>query len=409
LTDLASRSEVDDGMARVATSVIPTATSILAVGEHANLARVETPGGVWVVRRWPEGTTRARVEFVHAVLKESRAGGIEFVPDVAAEPGDGATVLVADGRLYDAESWLPGRTLVRGPDLVDGQGRAIDRPAAVSAGTMAAAVRAVARLHGATEEVATREGVPRAPLDAVLRAVRGGWEEQREWLRPLAPRTPHIQRWIRSGEVVLGGATEALAGVDFLRGRPAVVGHLNVWPGHVLVSRVEGEERISGLVDFADAAASSPLIDLAQLIVHFNGWNTVAAEEAIGAYTEVRALAPEERRLLPAIAGLDLIAATGRLLTLGYATRAIVESGGGDTIRKGAAAMLLSLEALAPAVQRGDRPQPSRAKKWEYGPRRGGPGVKRGQGGKSGKPPGRSDKRRSDDRDSRSGREGTQG
>src|SRR5262249_2978521 len=158
-------------------------------------------------------------------------------------------------------------------ELVDERGWAINRPATVSAATVTAAVRAIATWHVATESIAARRGVPRAPLDAVLRVVRATWEEQRERLRPLAPRTPPIQRAIRSGEVVLAGAVGALAGDEFLRDRPAVVGHLNLWPAHLLVSRVGGEERISGLLDFAEAAASSPLVDLAQLIGHFNGWN----------------------------------------------------------------------------------------------------------------------------------------
>lgn len=365
-----NRPEVDGILVRAALSFVPTASSVEPVPGHTDLARAEAPGGVWAVRRWPEGTPRERVEFVQEVSTGVRAAGIGFVPAVGATPGDGATAVVVEGRLYSAESWLPGKSLVRGTELVAPRGRVVDRSAPVPAAVLGEAIRAVASFHQATEAMATRPGVARAPLDAVLRAVRSTWEEERVRLRPLAPRTPHIQRWIRSGEVVLASAVEALAAVDFLRVRPAVIGHLNLWPGHVLASRVGGEDRITGLVDLADAAASSPLVDLAQLVGHFNGWTTVAAEEAIGAYTEVRPLAPEERRLLPAVAGLDLVAATGRLLVLGYATQAMAGGAAGDAVRASASQLLSSLEALAPAVRRGDRPEPSRARKWDYGPRR---------------------------------------
>lgn len=390
---------IDEGLARAATRFFPDATSVESAAGRAHLVRVETPSGTWAVRRWPAGTPQERVDFVHEVLRESRAAGIDFVPDVTVAASDGSTVLALDGRLYDAESWLPGRAPLRGPDLLDERGRGINRPSPLSAATLMSAVRAIATWHGSTESLAARENVPQAPLDAALRAVRASWEEQRQRLRPLAPRTTHIQRWIRTGEVVLAAATEALAGADFLRSRPTVVGHLNLWPAHLLVSRFEGQERITGMLDFAESAASSPLIDLAQLISHFNGWTGAAAEDAIGAYADVRTLAPEERRLLPAVAGLDLVAETGRLLTLGYATRAIVESGGGDTIRAGAASLLLSLEAIAPAVQRGDRPEPSKARKWEYGPRRSGPAARRRPGSPAGPKPSRSSSGRSERRD----------
>jgi hypothetical protein len=380
---------VDAGLAQATSEFFPDATSVEPAAGRVHLARVEASGTFWAVRRWLAGTPRARLDFVHAMLAETREAGVEFVPEVATLPDGRGSVVAIDGVLYDAESWLPGRAPLRGPDLVDERGRGINRPSPISADAMTAAVRGVATFHAATESLAARADVPRAPMESVLRAIRNTWEEQRQRLRPLAPRTPHIQRWLRSGEVVVPDAVDSVGAADFLRGRPPVVNHLSLWPAHLLVSRVEGRDRISGLIEFADAAAGSPLLDLAQIVGHFNGWTGVAAEEAIGAYANVRALAPEERRLLPAIAGLDLVVETGRLLILGYATRAITESGGGDSIRAGAATLLLSLEALAPAVHRGDRPEPSRARKWTYGPRPGGPGPRRGGGAPGGPRPGK--------------------
>jgi Ser/Thr protein kinase RdoA (MazF antagonist) len=384
----ASSPLVDESLARATREFFPDATSIQPAPDRNHLAKVESSGRTWAVRRWPEGTPQARLDFLDTLLTETRAAGIDFVPEVAKRP-DGGTAVTIDGVLYDAQSWLPGRSPLRGPDLVDERGRGINRPSPLSAEAMNAAIRALATFHAATESIAARGDVPKAPMESVVRAVRTNWEGQRQRLRPLAPRTPHIQRWLRSAEVVVAGAVDSIAASDFLRARPAVIDHLNLWPAHLLLSRVEGRDRLSGLIDFADAAAGSPLLDLAQIVGHFNGWTGGAAEESIGAYADVRPLAPEERRLLPAIAGLDLIIETGRLLILGYATRSIVDSGGGDTIRAGAATLLLSLEALAPAVQRGDRPEPSRARKWNYGPRPGGPGPRRGGGAPGGQRPGK--------------------
>jgi Ser/Thr protein kinase RdoA (MazF antagonist) len=359
----------DEGMSRAAAAFFPDAQATSPVADRAHLLQVETGTGTWCLRRWPTGTPRERIEFVHALLQTARESGVDFVSGVATTPS-GESILLLDGDLYDAQSWLPGRPPMRGLEVADERGRLINRPSKLSEAAMTSAVRAIAALHLATESLAEQPEVPRASLEAVLRGVRSAWEDQRQRLRSFAPRTPHIQRWIRSGEPVFDGAVESITAASFLQLRPRVVSHLNLWPSHLLISRQDGQERVTGIVDFAEAAASSPLLDLAQLITHFNGWTGAAAEIAIGAYTDVRPLAPEERRLLPAIAGLDLLVEAGRLLVLGHATQSVVESGGGDSIRAAAASMLLSLEGIAPAVQRGDRKEPSRARKWDYGPPR---------------------------------------
>jgi len=354
-----------DQLLRAATRFFPNATKTEPVGNHAHLLHVETDSGSWVVHRWPQTTTPERVAYIHRILNLARSEGIDVVPAVATT-ADGDSIVVIDDMLFDAQSWLPGRTPTRGLEVTDPRGRVINRPAQLSASAITATIHAVAKFHLATESLAADADLPRASLEAVLRAVRSAWDEYRQRLRPLAPRTPHIQRWIRSSEPVFDGAIESVTSANFLQLRPRVIAHLNLWPAHLLISRRDGDESLTGLIDFSESAASSPVLDLAQIITHFNGWTGASAEAAIGAYTSVRPLAPEERRLLPAIAGLDLIVETGRLLVLGHATPAIVETGGGDTIRSAAASMLLSLEAIAPAVQRGDRPEPPKARKWDY-------------------------------------------
>jgi Ser/Thr protein kinase RdoA (MazF antagonist) len=375
MTDSSANSSANlaaDGLARAANVFFPNATGMNPVANREHLLRIETESGSWCLRRWPNGTPRERVAFVHHLLQTARDAGVEFVPAVASAPS-GETILLLDGDLYDAQSWLPGKAPSRGLAVTDNRGRLINRPLQLSKTALSAAVRAVATLHLATESLAEESDVPRASLEAVLRAVRASWDEQRLRLRPYAPRTPQIQRWIRSSEPVIDSAIESITAANYLQLRPRVVAHLNLWPSHLLLSRIDGQDRVTGIVDFADAAASSPLLDIAQMLTHFNGWTGAAAEEVIGAYTDVRPLAPEERRLLPAIAGLDLLVETGRLLVLGHATQSIVESGGGDSVRASAASMLLSLEGIAPAVQRGDRKEPSRARKWDYGPPRANP------------------------------------
>lgn len=346
--------------------LIPDATDVRTVDNRAHLARVESASGSWCVRRWPSGTAPERIAFVHDLLRASREGDCTFVSDL---PEGSPAFIEDDGHFFDAQSWLPGRSPSRGLDVHDQAGRVINRPAKISESALASAVTRLGRWHVALTPLASREQIPAMPLDSFVRAVRATWEFHRQELRPVASRTPHIQRWLRSSETVLPAAVDALDGADYLRGRPLVVGHLNLWPRHLLFSRGDGTDQLTGLIDFERAAATSPLIDLAQTLTRFNGWSGGAAEEVIGAYATVAPLAPEERRLLPAVAGLDLIAEIGRLLAWGYLSQSIAETGGGDLIRAGASAMLLSLEAVAPAVARGDRKEAPKARQWVHRPR----------------------------------------
>lgn len=95
---------------------------------------------------------------------------------------------------------------------------------------------------------------------------------------------------------------------------PSSVLHLGLWPAHVLIA--DGE--LSGLLGWERVAAGSPLLDLAQAILRLQSWSDESVESALGAYGDVRELAPEERRLLPAVAALDAVATTGRLLEQTY-------------------------------------------------------------------------------------------
>ncbi len=74
------------------------------------------------------------------------------------------------------------------------------------------------------------------------------------------------------------------------------------------------EGRISGLLGWERTAVGSPLLDLAQATLRLRGWSDDAVETTVGYYSDVRDLTPEERRLFPAVAALDVVATTGRLL-----------------------------------------------------------------------------------------------
>jgi aminoglycoside phosphotransferase (APT) family kinase protein len=103
-------------------------------------------------------------------------------------------------------------------------------------------------------------------------------------------------------------------------------------------------ERLSGLLGWERSAVGSPLLDIAQAVLRLQGWNDEAVEMALASYGEVRSLSPDERRLLPAVAALDAVASTGRLLEQTYSSAA---SGRPPTaVRAAIDLMLKSLTAL---------------------------------------------------------------
>lgn len=337
-----------------ARAFFPQATALTPVPDSDHLLRVSAPSGEWCVRRWPQAITTARVEFVHALLTRLREAGSALVPAVAAlPPSRQGTILVLGGFLYGAQSWLPG-TPPPGPVVVAGSdGRHVNLPGALPPPAMTELIATVARIHAATETLARAPDVPRATLRDVAAAVGRAWQAHRERLRPVAPVTPLVQRWVRFGERALPAATTLLrAQPDIWQGTP-VVGHHDLWPAHILLSQEGPEMRLTGIVDFADAAAGSPLLDLAQLITHFDGWRAETAEAVVGAYVAVRPLAPDERRVLPAVAALDLVGAAGWLLSLAYAPAQPLSARVTPLLRTAADALVASLETVTPLLEAG--------------------------------------------------------
>jgi Ser/Thr protein kinase RdoA (MazF antagonist) len=345
-------------------ALLPSAGEPTPVAGRADIVSVEDNRGTWFVKRWPKGTKPERVAFVHRLLVFARERGISFVPRLAGDP------VTVSGQIFDAFSALPGRPAMRGSNLFDGDGRLINRPSVSSPAHATAALRGIAQFHAATRDLAADPQAPQASLETIVRVIASHWERQRAALRPIAAQTPHIQRWIRTSETVVQSAMEHFDRFGYLDRFPRVVGHLNLWPAHLLFTQEEDGVALTGLLDFEQAAVTTPLLDLAQLVTHFNGWSAAQAEDALGLYSEFNPLSPEERRLLPVLAGLELVNEAGRLMTLGYATPGLSRAHGGDALRASAATLLFSLEALAPAVHRGDEPVAQKARKWVHRPKK---------------------------------------
>jgi Ser/Thr protein kinase RdoA (MazF antagonist) len=343
----------------------PSLSDVAAVPGHPHLVSVTTPSGDRRVRRLPETTLLEDLAFSHDVMTRAREAGIAAVPHVVAPPdGMSQSALRLGSRLYDAQSWMPGDPSPRAISRWPGEDDRIDIPVVLDATPFAEVIAATAKLHEATQQLATRRDIPTAPLAMLPGAVRQAHARHLGVLRGRARQHPAIQRWLATGERLLAGAEPIVLAATEDRVLDTSVLHLDLWPAHVLL----GEGRLSGLLGWDRVAAGSPLLDIAQATLRLHGWSDDAVETAIATYSETRPLSPDERRLLPAVAALDAVATTGRLLEQTYA---VPETARPPSALRAAIDMMLGSMT---ALDRGLAAQATAGKRqrapWRHAPRR---------------------------------------
>ena len=356
----------DPGLTQAAEIFLPGADVVEPLAGRGYLARVQQHDTWWKVRRWPEATTRGRADFVHRVLD---AVGQEnpVVAPRALVASNGESSAVINGAVYDAQSWLPGTSVLAGPEARVQNGRWAPLPANVPDAVFADMLRSVAMAHGRTAELAKQHPLVESPMTQLIAAVNQAWRAQRGVLRPLAASTPAVRRWLSVGERALPAAEAAIAAGGESVERLAVC-HFGLWPAHVIVAD-DGEAGAAGLIGWEQCNVGSPLIDIAQAVSRFRGWTAAGAEMAIAAYGEVLPLRPEERRLLPAIAALDLVATSGQMLIFAYSDR----PGAArplTPLREAARSLLDSLDVATNTLSVQDRPKRAAS---DRGRRPGGP------------------------------------
>lgn len=332
---------IANDLREAAQAFFPELSEIAPVSGHPDLARVTAPSGGWRVRRWPEGVPESDASFSHEVMRLARGAGLEIVPTLATLPDTPAAAWQRlYGRLFDAQRWITGAVPANAEFAWPQPDQCIDAPVVLPAELFSSVIRSVAHLHGATTALAATSGIPDAPLQLLPGAVRQAQARQLGSLRAKARHEPSVQRWLATGERLIAAAEPLLLAATEQHETPRSVLHLGLWPAHVLID----DGQVSGLLGWERVAAGSPLLDLAQAILRLQGWTEEAVELALGDYGEIRELSPEDRRLLPAVAALDAVATTGRLLEQTYAN---VESARPPTPLRGAIDRLLrSMTAL---------------------------------------------------------------
>lgn len=255
-------------------------------------ARVESSGRLWLLRRWPAGFDAARLRFVHRVLIESRAAGFEGVPRLA-RTDEGQAIVEIAGHLYDAQELLPGRPLsARQP----GSGPVPNAAVRLPPGRLVALAETLAGFHRSTSHLRSERAIDHLPER--LRGLAVEVDARREaWLEGVRERAgveaEIVRRWLGLLPRALSAALE-VSEKRFGCGRSAyVLCHGDLWPAHVYF---DGDAFV-GFVDFESLVSAPPVLDLAQLIGHFGGWD--AREDALRAYERIAPLETRCRATLP--------------------------------------------------------------------------------------------------------------
>lgn len=296
------------------------------------------------------------------VLNTMHEAAGDVVPQVKTHPGDSEsfTTTVKD-RFYSAQTWLPGRPLGRYGGYVAPDGTPITLPLPESAHALdviAQVASIIAKTHEVSESM-DKAGLPQSSLSSELDRVRRYWFNQRKVLGDNAAEERDIRRWLRCGNRVIPTASDLIRNeVNSFRDTSVVL-HKDLWPENILIEGHEGNRKVTGIVGWRHMSAGSPVLDLAQLSVNMQGWSAALTEAIIDAYSEERALRPDQRRLIPAVAGILMVETVGRMLTWSYLDEGMVGHEATSVLRSGMKTMLDSLERvthiLAPDISQTER------------------------------------------------------
>lgn len=263
---------------------------------------MRTGHGSWALRAWPAGSEEKRLRFVHRALLHVRSRGFRGVPALATtDTGD--TVLRLSGRLFDAQEWMAGEPLSGRPSW--GRSRPnLVRP--LDPGTLELIAATVARFHGAATGLEPEAGES-VTLETRLAQTAKDVDDRSALLTNAVGATSESDErhaaldWLDLLPEAVGLAENSLGQSPAGSERSSTLCHGDLWGEHVLS---DGRTFVN-LVDFESVHFGSPAFDLAQLILHFNGWG--ARGTVLRAYTRISALGSEDEAAIPAAAAIDLV------------------------------------------------------------------------------------------------------
>lgn len=342
--------------------LVPGSHSANDVPASRPYTHMVNPGGDILLRQWPEGTTTTFVNGYARALNAMSATSDGVIPAVKAHPTDENSVsTVVKDRLYTAQTWLPGRPLGRFGGYVAPDGSPITLPLPESAHAdvvIDQVAKAIAQAHAASESV-SRDGIPASTIAGLMDRVRKYWFDQRPVLGDKAADERDIRRWLRCGNRVVPTASDLIRNERNSLHDTSVILHNDLWPENILIEGQDTGRTLTGISGWGHMASGSPVLDIAQMTIYMQGWSAALTESIIESYSNGRHLRPDQRRLVPAVAGLLLVETVGQMLHLSYLDPGMIGHEATSVVRSGMKTMLDSLERvthiLAPDIEQTER------------------------------------------------------
>lgn len=250
----------------------------------ARLWRVTDGERHYCLRRWPEGTSPARVLAITAVLAQA---DLPFIPRPVSGNSQQAFA-THGGYVWTLQSWMPGRSVDKLPPQVELLRNAIQAVAQFHRttkgfhfndepwgkgnppGLQSRTDLAAAYLQGKLNRLST------APIPGHLNEL----QPRREYLIPL---------FLEVAKRVLDESRAALRWEV-----PLQACIRDIHAGHMLFTG----DRVTGLIDFDAMRVDSVATDLARLLGSYCGDDFELWDIGLSAYDEVRPLSREERELV---------------------------------------------------------------------------------------------------------------
>jgi Ser/Thr protein kinase RdoA (MazF antagonist) len=244
------------------------------------------------LKAWPAHDVSAeRLGWIHRLVEEARAGGIDFLPKVIRTTA-GETVVECHGRRWDVSVWQRG--------VADFHARPTAERLRVACSSLAKLHRVWQTNHGS---VAPCPGVRRR-LDALRHwqdILAGGW-------RPVADaddstRSAVEHAWVCVRESVADAQRRLLLWRD--APLPVHPCWCDPWHDHVLFTG----ELVTGLVDYGSVKIDHAAVDLARMLGSLIGDQAELWSVGLKAYESVRPLSIQDRDLLPLLDRTGLVVA----------------------------------------------------------------------------------------------------